>query len=165
MSESVSRFVGDALYLDTMVFYGLLRSRNPIVENLFQQIENGEIQAHTSVLAFDELAYRLLLGLIKDRYPGSPLEHLRQNQTKLVGELYPALELQLSQLYNFPNLSVHEIAAADLATMQSNIQQCHLLPRDALHLAAMQKCRCFQLASHDSDFDMVPFIQRYTLDD
>ena len=164
MSEPISRFAGGALYLDTMILYGLLRSRNPSIEHLFQRIENGEIQAHTCVLTFDELTYRLLLALIKDRYAGSPLEHLRQNQAKLVGELYPELELRLSQLHNFPNLSVHEITATDLTAMQSNMRQHHLLPRDALHLAAMQKCGCFQLVSHDSGFDAVPFIQRYTLD-
>ena len=41
--------------------------------------------------------------------------------------------------------------------------QYHLRPRDALHLAAMQKCGCFDLLSHDPDFDRVPMISRYTL--
>lgn len=163
MSEPISHFVGDALYLDTMVFYGLLRSQNHSVEELFQRIENDELQAHTSVLTFDELSYRLLLALIKERYAGSPLENLRQNQTKLISELYPQLEPQLTKLYRFPHLLVHEITFSDLAAMQSNMRQYHLLPRDALHLAAMQKCRCFQLVSHDNDFDMVPLIQHYTL--
>lgn len=164
MSEPISQFAGNDLYLDAMIFYMLLRGQNPISESLFQRIENGDIQAHTSVLTFDELAYRMLLALIKDRYKGSPLENLRQNQTKLIGELYPQLEPQFTKLYPFPNLSIHGITAVDLMTMQSNIREYHLLPRDALHLAAMQKCHCFQLVSHDGDFDTVPFIQRYTLD-
>lgn len=164
MSESVSRYVGNELYLDTMVFYALLRTQNTIVENLFQRIENGDIRAHTSVLTFDELAYRMLLALIKDRYAGSPLDHLRQDQVKLVAEFHPQLEPQLGQLYRFPHLLIHEITARDLTTMQSNMQQYNLMPRDALHLAAMRKCGCFNLVSQDSDFDMVPLIQRYTLD-
>jgi predicted nucleic acid-binding protein len=163
MSESVSHFAGNALYIDTMVFYLLLRTQNTVVESLFQRIEHGEIQAHTSVLAFDELAYRMLLALIKDRYGGSPLENLHQNQAKLTGEFYPQLEPQFAQLSRFPHLSIHEIAAGDLAAMQSNMRQYNLLPRDALHLAAMQKCGCFHLVSQDTDFDMIPSIQRYTL--
>jgi predicted nucleic acid-binding protein len=163
MSETISHFAGNALYLDTMVFYMLLRTQNTFVENLFQRIENGDIQAHTSVLTFDELAYRMILALIKDGYAGSPLENLRQNQAKLIAEFYPQLEPQFSQLYRFPHLLIHEITAKDLITMQSNMQQYNLLPRDALHLAVMQKCGCFHLVSHDSDFDMVPSIQRYTL--
>ena len=87
MSEPISQFVGNDLYLDAMIFHMLLRGQNPISESLFQRIESGDIQAHTSVLTFDELAYRMLPALIKDR-----------------------------------------------------------------------------LVSHDSDFDTVPFIQRYTLD-
>ena len=39
----------------------------------------------------------------------------------------------------------------------------HLRPRDALHLAAMQKCGCFDLVSHDADLDRVPMVRRYTL--
>jgi predicted nucleic acid-binding protein len=43
------------------------------------------------------------------------------------------------------------------------IQQHHLRPRDALHLAAMQKVNCFALASNDADFDRVPIVERYTM--
>ena len=38
-----------------------------------------------------------------------------------------------------------------------------LRPRDALHLAAMQKCDCFDVVSQDSDLDRVPHIRRYVL--
>ena len=44
--------------------------------------------------------------------------------------------------------------------MGENIGNYHILPRDALHLAAMQKCGCFDLVSHDADS---PWVRRYTL--
>jgi predicted nucleic acid-binding protein len=47
--------------------------------------------------------------------------------------------------------------------MYQFMQKRRLRPRDALHLAAMEKCGCFNLVSQDSDFDHVPSIQRYTL--
>lgn len=43
-------------------------------------MQSGSLAAYTSVLTFDELGYRLLLALIKDNYPGSPLERLRDQE-------------------------------------------------------------------------------------
>jgi predicted nucleic acid-binding protein len=47
--------------------------------------------------------------------------------------------------------------------MDEGLRVYHLRPRDALHVAAMQKCGCFDVVSHDVDFDRVPTMQRYTL--
>ena len=53
-----------------------LRGIDPAVKPFFQRIERGELTAYTSALTFDELAYRLILALIKDCYSGSPLDQL-----------------------------------------------------------------------------------------
>ena len=74
MSRFLTSFTGTALYLDTMAPYALLRGIEPTAQALFARVEAGELRAYTSVLTFDELAYRLLLALIGDRYSGSPLE-------------------------------------------------------------------------------------------
>ena len=42
--------------------------------------------------------------------------------------------------------------------MRNNIRGHLLRPRDALHLAAMQKVGCLHLVSQDSDFDHIPAI-------
>jgi predicted nucleic acid-binding protein len=47
--------------------------------------------------------------------------------------------------------------------MDEGMRLYHLRPRDALHLAAMQKCGCFDLVSQDGDFDRVPMVRWYTL--
>ena len=62
-----------------------------------------------------------------------------------------------------PNLSLLDVASADLDVMDEAMRRYHLRPRDALHLAAMRKCACRDLASNDSDFDQVPDVRRYTL--
>ena len=78
MSRSLISFSGTAIYLDTMVFYALVRNIEPdAVKALFRRIERAQITAFTSVLTFDELAYRLLLALIRDRHEGHPVDHLR----------------------------------------------------------------------------------------
>jgi hypothetical protein len=60
----------------------LLERIDPAARDLFARIEAGELQACTSVLTFDELAYRMLLALIRDQYGGSPLEQLRNNECR-----------------------------------------------------------------------------------
>ena len=163
MSQPLTAFTGTALYLDTMIPYALLRGIDPAVRTLFARIEAGELQGYTSVLTFDELVYRMLLALIRDYYGGSPIDRLRDNETQLIAKFYPQLAPHLARLRAFPNLSLVDLTPTDLEMMDEGIRLYHLRPRDALHLAAMQKCGCFDLLSHDPDFDRVPMVQRYTL--
>jgi len=163
MSEPLSAFTGDTLYLDTTVFYALLRGIEPAAQILFARIESGELRAYTSVLTFDELAYRMLLALIRDRYGPSPLDRLRGQEAQMIEEFYPQVAPRLHQLRTFPNLVLVEVVPPDLDAMDEAMLSHHLRPRDALHLAAMQKCQCLDLVSHDPDFDRVPAVRRFTL--
>jgi predicted nucleic acid-binding protein len=163
MSVSLAEFRGTTLYLDTMIPYALLRKIEPAATELFERIKAGELYAYTSVLTFDELTYRLLLALVRKRYGGAPLSHLRDRKAEMIGEFYPQLAPALARLRAFPNLTLVDVTVADLTRMSDNISTYQLLPRDALHLSAMQACDCFDLVSHDADFDRVPMVQRYTL--
>jgi len=55
------------------------------------------------------------------------------------------------------------MTASDLDAMDEAMRRYHLRPRDALHLAAMQKCGCLDLVSNDAGFGRVPQVRRYTL--
>jgi len=105
----------------------------------------------------------MLLALVRDQYDGSPLEHLRDNEEQMIAQFYPQIAPHLARLRTFPNLFLVELTSADLVVMDEAMSLYHIRPRDALHLSAMQKSNCFQLVSHDSDFDRVPHVQRYTL--
>jgi len=163
MSKPLSAFSGDTLYLDITVLYALLRGIEPGVRSLFARIEGGELRAYTSVLTFDELAYRMLLALIRDRYGSSPLDRLRDQERQMIEEFYPQLAPHLHQLRTFPNMVLVDVAPSDLDVMDEAMLTYHLRPRDALHLAAMQKCECLDLVSHDPGFDHVPTVRRYAL--
>ena len=163
MSQPLTAFSGDTLYLDTTVLYALLRGIEPDVQALFVRIESGELRAYTSVLTFDELAYRMLLALIRERYGSSPLDRLREREQEMVEEFYPRLAPHLHQLRTFPNLILLEVAPSDLEAMDEAMLAYHLRPRDALHFSAMQKCECFDLVSRDPDFDRVPAVRRFAL--
>jgi predicted nucleic acid-binding protein len=105
----------------------------------------------------------LLLARVRDTYGGSPLDHLRKNEQKLIAEFSPEIELVLTQLQSFSNLTLLEFTRTDLIAMHKNMRRHHLRPRDALHLAAMQKVECSNIVNQDSDFERVPGIQHYTL--
>ncbi len=163
MTQPVSTFQGEALYLDTMIFYTFLRVQSPPAESLFRSIVDGNVRGLTSALTFDELAHRMLLALIRDVYTGSPLDVLRKDERRIIAEFFPKLEPQLVKIQSLPNLLIVDVAAVDVVAMRKNIRDHLLRPRDALHLAAMQKVGCFHLVSQDSDFDHIPGITRYTL--
>jgi len=163
MSKPLAEFTGTVVYLDTMIPYALLRGIEPAAQALFSRIQAGELVAYTSVLTFDELTYRMLLALIHDRYGASPLDRLREEEARMIAEFYPQIAGPLAQLRAFPNLTLVEVAALDLDAMDGAIRQYHIRPRDGLHLAAMQKCECFDLVSHDHGFDRVAVVRRYTL--
>jgi predicted nucleic acid-binding protein len=146
-----------------MVLYSLLRRLDWSAQELFSRVQAGKVRAFTSVLTFDELAYRTLLASIRDHYGGSPLDRLRDNETQMIAEFYPLLAPHLNRLRNFPNLVLVDVTSSDLDVMDQVMQRYHLRPRDALHLAAMFKCGCLNLVSNDTDFDRVSELQRYTL--
>lgn len=116
-AKLLAEFRGSVVYLDTMVPYALLRGIEPAAQGLFDRIQAGAIQAFTSALTFDELTYRLLLALIRDTYGGSPLDHLRRDEARLIGQFYPKLEPVLAQLRLFPHLTILEINLNDLEQM------------------------------------------------
>ena len=163
MSQPWTAFTGTTLYLDTMVPYALLRGLESSAQELFARVEAGELRAYTSVLTFDELTYRMLLAFIRDQYGSSPLDRLRNNQSRMIAAFYPRLAPHMDRLRTFPNLSLVDVVASDLDVMDEAMRSYHLRPRDALHLAAMQRCGCLDLASNDADFDQVPHVHRYTL--
>ncbi len=162
MAAPLSSFAGNVIYLDTMLPYLLLRGIAEAVP-FFERIERAELAAYTSVLAFDELGYRLLLAFIKDHYDGSPFEHLRNQEAQSIAEFAPAIAALLRRLREMPNMTILDVLASDLDAMNEAMIQYHLRPRDALHFAAMRRIGCLDLASNDSHFDRIPAVRRYSL--
>ena len=152
-----------AFYVDTMVFYDHLRATEPATIAFFDRVKQGDLFALTSVLTFDELAYRVLLAHIRDKYAGSPLDHLRHKEAQMIAEFYPSISPVLRRLQAFPNLATVDVTAADIAEMHRNILEYQLRPRDALHLATLRRAGCLQIVSHDGGFDRVPEISRFTI--
>jgi len=105
----------------------------------------------------------MLLAAIRDKYSGSPLERLRQDESKMIAEFYPSLRPNIERLQAIPALTLIDVNASDVMMMHDNITKYHLKPRDSIHLTAIQKVQCTNILTNDSDFDQIATIQRYTL--
>lgn len=162
MSQSLNTFTGSMIYLDTLPFYALVRKLHPAVRDLFTHIKEGEIQAYTSALTFDELTHRIVVALAHEQNTKTETPH-HQPHLSLFAEFYPQVLPALTLLRNFPNLTLLDVSAIDLMLMGENMARCRLGPREALHLAAMQKSGCFDIVSHNTLFDSIPEVHRYTL--
>jgi predicted nucleic acid-binding protein len=166
MADSLADFDGATIYLDTMVLYTFVRAEpqvQPVLHDFFKGMEKGLFQAYTSILTFDELAYRLTLAGIRDRYRGSPLDHFRKAEFRIMSEVYPHVVPVLVALRRFPNLHVVDAAAADVDQMVDIMTNNMLRPRDALHVATMRKVNCKNVATNDAHFDQVPDLNRFEI--
>lgn len=162
MVASLASFSGTLIYVDTMLPYMLLRGADNSVAQFWERIEQGELNAYTSALTFDELAYRLLLAFVKDKYDGSPLDRLRSEEMKIIAEFAPQVTDLLQSMRTFPNLTVLDVYSADINVMCQTMSAYQLRPRDAVHFAAMERIGCFDIASNDPHFDRVSRIRRYS---
>jgi hypothetical protein len=127
------------LYLDANVFIYAAINTQEIgnkARTLLQKIQQGDQQAATSVLTFDEVFWS-----IKKRKP------------ELAQETSFAL-------LNFPNL---EIIPADRKLALSAlrlIKEYHLAPRDALHAATAIASKANCIVSTDAHFDKIKELTR-----
>lgn len=162
----VDDFKGLEIYIDTNFFYHFLRpdpTYKQSIKGFFRKIEDGRIRALTSINAFDELAYRLVLALIKDKYGGDPLGLLRKKRKRMLSEFYPSVVQVVKRLELLPHLETLEVTSRDLNQALGNMTRLLLMPRDALHLAVMQRMKIGSIASDDRDFDSMKGIERVWL--
>ena len=158
-----SDFQEGDIYLDTNFLYHFLR---PIPEYrreilaFFQRVEEGKIRSFTCVNTFDELTYRILLAVIKDKYGGNPIESLRKRRRTMLEEFYPRVQEVPLLLKSLPNLEVLPVTKTELSRMVDDLTSVILLPRDALHLAVMKNHGVHYIASDDKDFDDIEGIER-----
>jgi len=129
MSLTLDCFTGAAVYLDTMLPYALLRGVEPAAKALFERIEQGALTAYTSALTFDELAYRLLLALIRDHYGGAPLDLLRADEVRPIAEMVDYAIRPRDALHY---AAMQRVGCLDLASHDAHFDRIPLLRRFVL---------------------------------
>lgn len=153
-----------SVYVDTNVLYMYLRSdpkHLPTIRAFLDRVVRGDIEAFVGVLVLDELFYRLLLARVKDATGRNPLDVLREDLVGPIADHGQAVEKAMRGLVELPHLDIVGVDATDFDRMLDNIRAFSLLPRDALHVAAMQRLDLSAVASDDTDFDRADWITRH----
>jgi predicted nucleic acid-binding protein len=152
------------VYVDTNVLYMYLRTdpvHLPTIECFMQRVIRGDLVAHISLLTMDELYYRLLLALVKDRTRRNPLDILRGDVPGTVAQHSDGITTVLRKLVGLPHFILVGVEPLDFEGMLENITRFSLLPRDALHVTILQRLGIPSIASDDTDFDRVTGIERH----
>ena len=155
--------LGGSVYVDTNILYMYLRAdleHLPTIRRFLSYVVQGDIEAFVGIPVLDELFYRLLLARIKDVSGRNPLDVLRQDLVRAIDSHASVIENSMHQLMTLPHLSFVGVETADGERMLDNIGVYKLLPRDALHVAIMQRLNISRIASDDTDFDRVGGIER-----
>lgn len=159
--DEVSR---GSIYVDTNILYMYLRvdpAHLSIIKGFMSRIVRGEIEAFISIPVLDELFYRLLLARIKETTDRNPLDILRESQAKAIAAYSGIIDDSLRKLILLPHINLAGVETEDFNRMLENIRTFYLLPRDALHVAIVQRLGLNRVASDDIDFDRVRGVERY----
>lgn len=135
----------------------------PAIRRFFARVVYGEMEAYTSVLTMDELFYRLLLARVKEVYSQNPLDVIRESAGEAIARCGAEIENALWRLMELPHLRLVGVVENDVPQMLINVTAFGLLPRDALHVAVIQRLGLSDIATDDVDFDRVPWLQRHWL--
>lgn len=151
-------------YLDTNFLYAHLRSKRggtlgPLEAwrtRVLSEMEDGGV---ISALVLDELAYRLVLDWLRDDGDSNPLSTFRKD----AGAVMRSARSRLTSTWQAVDTLGLELQPTDNSVVDQAkelMSQPGLAPRDAFHAAHALKAGCDLIASSDTDFDLVPDLER-----
>ena len=155
---------GAAVFVDAnpLVYrYSLHAKFGPASTNLLDRIDRQDLTGYTTIHVLGEAAHRLMTleAIVRLNWPQANIgNRLRANPAEVtkLSVFRTAIEAILQSRLQVLTISpTHMASAVDLS------QQLGLLTNDALIVAVMQSHGVTNLASSDTDFDVVPAITRY----
>ncbi|MCD6092836.1 MAG: PIN domain-containing protein [Candidatus Aenigmarchaeota archaeon] len=126
------------------------------------RIKDNEIKAFTSVIVLSEILHKLMISEIVKKYNVGYLEALNyfKNKPNIFLKLEKCWE-DIKEIKSINNLVILDVTdkAFDIGIKYS--KEFKLLISDALHLAVMKEYNITNLASNDSDFERVGWINLF----
>jgi predicted nucleic acid-binding protein len=134
----------------------------PACRQLLHRIRRGEIQGFTSTHVLSDLAHRMMT-IEAMQILGWPFAGVSRRLRRHPAEVQK-LALFRQAVEGVQQLGVHVVPVTPhhVSAAAAISQQHGLLSGDALVVAVMREQGIVNLASHDSDFDRVPGLTRYS---
>lgn len=129
--------------------------------DFLDRIEHGDLLGFTSTHVLTDVAHRLMTTEAIKRN-GWPVSGIAQRLRKHAHEI-GNLTIFRQAVDEIPRLGLHILVPPPtvVSAAAAISQQYFLLSGDALIVAIMQQFGITALASHDADFDRVPWLKRY----
>jgi len=122
----LDEFTRGAIYVDTNVWYMHLRAdpaHQHILTTFLGRVVRGAIEAFVSILALDELFYRLLLARVKDATGRNPLKVLRTDLAGAIATHSDIVDVALRKLIGLPHGHLVSVETADFFGMLNSIRR------------------------------------------
>ncbi len=168
MIESLKEFdTEETIFVDANIFSFHHLNHQKFGEactKFLQRIENGEVNAITSDLVIDEVAFVILIEkgceILKTNRVREVKEKIKKDKDFAV-ECYDAVKqfLGYTDFLREIGLSIIETGFRDINSSVDIASECMLLPHDAIHVVVMKKYGIKNIATADSDFERVEEIK------
>ena len=152
---------GEKVFIDSDIFTYLLVEDSRYIKSVnsfLKRIEQGKIIGFFNLTVFDETFFNFIKAKVIGMY-GAKREgfnDLYKRNPDIVSEISPEPVLKIFQI---DNLNLITLIRLSLVTKFS--RKYSLLPADAINLAVMKTHNLINLASNDSDFERVDWINLY----
>jgi predicted nucleic acid-binding protein len=156
--------IGSSIFLDSnllVYYFAPDPALRPACAGLIERIRRQELAGYTSTHLVLEMEHRLMIIEAMSLF-GQPAQGMVRRLKR-----HPADVQRLSEFRKaieaIPNLGIQLLTATPQLIHAGSIvsQQAGLLSSDSLAIAIMSEHGLSNLASHDADFDRVPWIRRF----
>ena len=157
--------IKDKIYIDANIFIYTATS-HPLYSNycsdLIFKIENNKVESFTSALTISETLHKLIIIKVSELNKLKPYESLNLIKKKpeiltKLKEPYDAIDKILS----IQNLCIIPLTGETINLANKYVKKYKLMTNDAIHVATMKQNDITNLASNDSDFERVGWINLF----
>ena len=164
MPKYLTEFTGEKIYVDSSVFLFVAPADSEYGSSSLQFLQHAsqsDMKLVISSLTVDEISFVALKAKLEERLDitSGQVLYLKKHP-EVIKTLAPEVNRITENILRLSDII--GVGPEDIQRLTYLMETYGLLPRDALHIAVMQRCGLTDIASSDADFDRVVSITRYT---
>jgi predicted nucleic acid-binding protein len=160
MQKNLKDFKGkDAIFIDGNIFLHHAFDINPISVEFLKNIESLNIKAYTSALVLEEVTFKLIMqsaSNILDRVTVQSVKALLFDDKKRLEVFKPVMEyMKYISMLKESGLGIIDLTYGDMIAAVQKGRTYGLITADSAHIAVMERKGITNIATSDSDFNVV----------